>query len=211
MRLDRSDQGRAPVGSGVMLRLMRRIARLGRATEPGPPPVSLPVPVTAAAPLRGSLQIRQVDAGSCNACEAEFAAAFGPVYDAERFGVRVVASPRHADALVVTGPVTRNMESPLRRTLRGDACATGRDRARRLRSQLRCVRRGVRRGRSGQRRDPRRSRDPRVPAVTDRHRGGAALGGRALMLDALMLDRRDRSRRWRCWERSSGPGRRGGG
>ena len=57
-----------------------------------------------------------VDAGSCNACEAEFAAAFGPVYDAEQFGVRVVASPRHADALVVTGPVTRNMEVPLRTT-----------------------------------------------------------------------------------------------
>jgi Ni,Fe-hydrogenase III small subunit len=78
--------------------------------------VALPVPFAAAAPLRGSLQIRQVDAGSCNACEAEFVAAFGPVYDAERFGVRVVASPRHADALVVTGPVTRNMESPLRKT-----------------------------------------------------------------------------------------------
>jgi Ni,Fe-hydrogenase III small subunit len=63
--------------------------------------------------LRGSLQLRQVDAGSCNGCEAEFAAAFGPVYDAERYGVRVVASPRHADGLVVTGPVTRNMAVPL--------------------------------------------------------------------------------------------------
>jgi Ni,Fe-hydrogenase III small subunit len=60
--------------------------------------------------------VRQVDAGSCNGCEAEFAAAFGPVYDVERFGVRLVASPRHADALVVTGPVTRNMAEPLRKT-----------------------------------------------------------------------------------------------
>ncbi len=57
-----------------------------------------------------------MDAGSCNGCEAEFAAAFGPVYDGERFGIRLVASPRHADALVVTGPVTRNMETPLRTT-----------------------------------------------------------------------------------------------
>jgi Ni,Fe-hydrogenase III small subunit len=62
------------------------------------------------------LQVRLVDAGSCNGCEAEFAAAFGPVYDAERFGVRLVASPRHADALVVTGPVTRNMAVPLEKT-----------------------------------------------------------------------------------------------
>lgn len=103
----------------TMLRLARRIMRLGRATEPSAaaPPGSLaPAAVATAAQLRGSLQVRQVDAGSCNGCEAEFAAAFGPVYDVERFGVRLVASPRHADALVVTGPVTRNMEEPLRKT-----------------------------------------------------------------------------------------------
>jgi Ni,Fe-hydrogenase III small subunit len=97
-----------------MLRLPRRILKLGRATEPGPDAAPLSDVPPAARGLRGSLQVRQVDAGSCNGCEAEFAAAFGPVYDAERFGVRVVASPRHADALVVTGPVTRNMEVPLR-------------------------------------------------------------------------------------------------
>jgi Ni,Fe-hydrogenase III small subunit len=67
-------------------------------------------------PLGGSLQIRHVDAGSCNGCELEVTSAFGPVYDAERFGVRLVASPRHADALVVTGPVTKNMAGPLRST-----------------------------------------------------------------------------------------------
>ena len=66
--------------------------------------------------LGGSLQVRHVDAGSCNGCELEVASAFGPVYDAERFGVRLVASPRHADALVVTGPVTKNMAGPLRKT-----------------------------------------------------------------------------------------------
>jgi Ni,Fe-hydrogenase III small subunit len=70
----------------------------------------------AARGLGGSLQIRHVDAGSCNGCELEITSAFGPVYDAERFGVRLVASPRHADALVVTGPVTKNMAGPLRKT-----------------------------------------------------------------------------------------------
>jgi Ni,Fe-hydrogenase III small subunit len=57
-----------------------------------------------------------VDAGSCNGCEIEIGQAFGPVYDAERYGARIVASPRHADVLLVTGPVTRNMAEPLRRT-----------------------------------------------------------------------------------------------
>jgi len=71
----------------------------------------------AARALHGSLQIREVDAGSCNGCELEVASAFGPVYDVERFGARLVASPRHADALLVTGPVTHNMAEPLRQTL----------------------------------------------------------------------------------------------
>lgn len=65
----------------------------------------------------GSLQLRHVDAGSCNGCELEITSAFGPVYDAERFGARLVASPRHADGLIVTGPVTHNMLGPLRKTL----------------------------------------------------------------------------------------------
>lgn len=62
------------------------------------------------------MQLRHVDAGSCNGCEIEIGQAFSPVYDAERYGARLVASPRHADALLVTGPVTRNMAEPLRRT-----------------------------------------------------------------------------------------------
>ncbi|MHB1712659.1 MAG: NADH-quinone oxidoreductase subunit B family protein [Acidimicrobiales bacterium] len=66
--------------------------------------------------LGGSLQLRHVDAGSCNGCELEIASAFSPVYDTERFGARLVASPRHADALVVTGPVTHNMVGPLAKT-----------------------------------------------------------------------------------------------
>jgi Ni,Fe-hydrogenase III small subunit len=108
-----------------MRRLWRLIRGTGRIAEPSPPR-----PARAAAPcgdtdgnvgatmraLRGSVQIRHVDAGSCNGCEVEIGAAFGPVYDAERYGARLVASPRHADALIVTGVVTRNMAEPLRRT-----------------------------------------------------------------------------------------------
>ena len=63
-----------------------------------------------------SLAIRQVDAGSCNGCELEIGGLTGPHYDLERFGVHFVASPRHADCLLVTGPVTRNMAEALRRT-----------------------------------------------------------------------------------------------
>ena len=67
-----------------------------------------------ALPFKRSLAIREVDTGSCNACEMEMNALINPVYDVERFGVHIVASPRHADALVVTGPVTVNMEHPLK-------------------------------------------------------------------------------------------------
>jgi Ni,Fe-hydrogenase III small subunit len=63
-----------------------------------------------------SLAIREVDAGSCNGCELEIHALNNPVYDVERFGIRFVASPRHADVLLVTGPVTRNMKVALERT-----------------------------------------------------------------------------------------------
>ena len=63
-----------------------------------------------------SLHVRQVDAGSCNGCELEIAATANPLFDLERFGIHFVASPRHADLLLVTGPVTRNMEIALRRT-----------------------------------------------------------------------------------------------
>jgi Ni,Fe-hydrogenase III small subunit/formate hydrogenlyase subunit 6/NADH:ubiquinone oxidoreductase subunit I len=66
--------------------------------------------------LGRSLHVRQVDAGSCNGCELEIAATTNPIFDLERFGIHFVASPRHADLLLVTGPVTRNMEIALRRT-----------------------------------------------------------------------------------------------
>jgi Ni,Fe-hydrogenase III small subunit/formate hydrogenlyase subunit 6/NADH:ubiquinone oxidoreductase subunit I len=66
--------------------------------------------------LGRSLHIREVDAGSCNGCEVEIHGLNSPVYDVERFGIHFVASPRHADLLLVTGPVTRNMELALRKT-----------------------------------------------------------------------------------------------
>jgi Ni,Fe-hydrogenase III small subunit len=95
--------------------LWRKIRRTGRVAEPAPAHAGGEVDPRAAE-FGGSVQIRHVDAGSCNGCEVEIASAFGPVYDAERYGARLVASPRHADVLLVTGPVTRNMEVALRRT-----------------------------------------------------------------------------------------------
>ena len=70
----------------------------------------------ARARLGRSLAIREVDAGSCNACELEIHALNNAFYDLERFGLRFVASPRHADVLLVTGPVTKNMREALERT-----------------------------------------------------------------------------------------------
>jgi Ni,Fe-hydrogenase III small subunit len=70
----------------------------------------------ARARLGRSLAIREIDAGSCNGCELEIHAINNPVYDAERFGLKFVASPRHADVLLVTGPVTWNMRLALERT-----------------------------------------------------------------------------------------------
>ena len=89
-----------------------RVGRVVERTDNAPGVVTEPI-----AGVRGSLQVRHVDAGSCNGCEVEISGAFGPVYDAERFGARLVASPRHADALLVTGVVTRNMADPLRKTV----------------------------------------------------------------------------------------------
>ena len=70
----------------------------------------------ARARLGRGLSIRQVDAGSCNGCELEIHALGNPYYDLERFGLKFVASPRHADVLLVTGPVTRNLREALERT-----------------------------------------------------------------------------------------------
>ncbi len=98
-------------------RLAGLIRRTGRVAQPAPEPPAPAEGFTAPRALAGSAQVRHVDAGSCNGCEIEVGAAFGPVYDADRYGARLVASPRHADVLLVTGVVTRNMAEPLRRTV----------------------------------------------------------------------------------------------
>src|SRR5437867_9490587 len=102
--------------------LLKRLVQ-GPLTEPAPAAddaalAELAAHVERAARRRlgRSLSIREVDAGSCNACELEIHALNNIVYDLERFGLRFVASPRHADVLLVTGPVTRNMREALERT-----------------------------------------------------------------------------------------------
>ena len=106
-----------------MLRILKKIRRTGIITEPAPQDkeleaLGLEVKRHINRRFRGSLAIRQVDAGSCNGCELEIHALNNPYYDIERFGIHFVASPRHADALLVTGPVSRHMETALRRTWR---------------------------------------------------------------------------------------------
>ena len=105
-----------------MYQILKQIAKTGIVTEP-PPAAGEALRVTAER-LRdevlrwfaGALTIRHVDAGSCNGCELEIHAMNNPYYNLEGMGIRFVASPRHADMLLVTGPVSRHMETALRRT-----------------------------------------------------------------------------------------------
>jgi Ni,Fe-hydrogenase III small subunit len=108
-----------------MLRLLSRALLKGPMTEAAPEAdrdglaeLARGLKGAAHARLGRSLAIREVDAGSCNGCELEIHALNNPIYDIERFGIRFVASPRHADALLVTGPVTANMAEALERTWR---------------------------------------------------------------------------------------------
>jgi Ni,Fe-hydrogenase III small subunit len=108
-----------------MLRILKQSLRTGIVTEAAPLVDDAELERIGVALRRQigerfgrSLAIRQVDAGSCNGCELEIHALNNPYYDVERFGVHFVASPRHADALLVTGPVSRHMETALRRTWR---------------------------------------------------------------------------------------------
>jgi Ni,Fe-hydrogenase III small subunit len=106
-----------------MIRILHQIFRTGIVTEPLPQ--EIPAEIAAiGAELKAeiwkhfnrSLTIRQVDAGSCNGCELEIHAMNNAIYNCERFGIHFTASPRFADILLVTGPVTHNMEIALKRT-----------------------------------------------------------------------------------------------
>ncbi len=111
-------------------RILRQIARVGTVSEPGPSIARIAPSMDGAEPLREAhaiqgeilallgraLAIRAVDAGSCNGCELEMHALNNPYYNLEGRGIKFVASPRHADLLLVTGPVAANMEFALKRT-----------------------------------------------------------------------------------------------
>lgn len=102
-----------------MFRILKKSLKTGVVTGQHPAAAPLAESSTAEAkdkakPFRSSLTFRAVDTGSCNACEMEMNALANPVYDIERFGIHIAASPRHADALVVTGPVTVNMQRALK-------------------------------------------------------------------------------------------------
>src|ERR1041384_5064902 len=106
-----------------MRKILFRSVSQGVLTEPAPAPdeaalaeLGKKVDRLARAKLGRSLSIREVDAGSCNGCELEIHALNNAFYDLERFGLRFVASPRHADVLMVTGPVTKSMKQALLRT-----------------------------------------------------------------------------------------------
>ena len=106
-----------------MLRIFGKIQRIGiisepvpRRDEPGLTELGEQLKTHIGERFSGSLAIRAVDAGSCNGCEIEIIALNNPYYGIERFGVHFVASPRHADMLLVSGPVSRHMEAALRRT-----------------------------------------------------------------------------------------------
>ncbi len=104
-----------------MLKTLRTIASIGIATEPAPAPddtlrVREALRKQIRTVLGRALCIRHVDAGSCNGCELEIHALNNPFYNLEGLGIRFVASPRHADLLLVTGPVSRHMEAALIRT-----------------------------------------------------------------------------------------------
>lgn len=103
-----------------MWRLLQQIRRVGLASEPVPAPDLTSVHGALQKEIHRifgrALSIRHVDAGSCNGCELEIHALNNPYYNLEGSGIRFVASPRHADALLVTGPVSRHMAEALRRT-----------------------------------------------------------------------------------------------
>jgi Ni,Fe-hydrogenase III small subunit len=102
----------------LMQAVLHRPATEAVAPDPNVAALAAKLDVAARKRLGRGLAIREVDAGSCNGCELEVNALGNAYYDLERFGLRFVASPRHADVLLVTGPVARNMREALERTVR---------------------------------------------------------------------------------------------
>jgi hypothetical protein len=114
-------------GWGQDVRLWRKIVRTGRVAQAGTVASGRRL-ATGGRHTDGVGTAEARDAGSCSGCKIETGGASGPVYDADRYGARLVASPRHADALPVTGPVARNMAERSRRTYRAAPGAQGRNR-----------------------------------------------------------------------------------
>ncbi len=118
--------GRAALEPGRLVELASRdraglVVEVGRGQDGSIVPLPPPPPAPEVArwirrTLGRSLALRHLDAGSCNACDGELTALLNPVYDVRRLGIDFVASPRHADGVIVTGPVTRNLEAAVRRT-----------------------------------------------------------------------------------------------
>jgi len=161
-------------------RLFKNLMR-GPVTEAAPEPgdqalaeLAGKVDRAAKARLGRSLAIREVDAGSCNACELEIHALNNAFYDLEQFGLRFVASPRHADVLLVTGPVTKNMREALERTYAATPGPEMGGGGRQLRRRWRHIRRQLRRDRRGRQGGAGRSAHQRLPAHADRPVEGPA-------------------------------------
>ena len=162
----------------LMIRILHKIVRTGIVSEDAPDPreeLRTRAPEIQAEVLRllgRALAIRQVDAGSCNGCELEIHALNNPYYNLEGLGMRFVASPRHADMLLVTGPVAKNMEHALRIAYEATPEPEAGRRGRRLRVQRRDLRRELCELRESGERDPGRCRRAGLPAAAARDPGG---------------------------------------
>ena len=183
------------------MRLFTKIRRTGLVTEalpeaaPGVVEIAREIEASSRALFGRAVAIRHVDAGSCNGCEMEIVGLPGPVYDMERFGLHFVASPRHADLLLVTGPVTRNMAVRAAEDLGSHARSQTRGRHRRVRAHVRGVRRQLCGGRPGRQHHSRGRVRGRLSARAcghpARHSGRARTarrdGGPALMGGSFFL------------------------
>ena len=161
-----------------MYQIIRQMLRTGIKTEAAPQPdeslrvAQQQLQENILKHFGRALAIRHVDAGSCNGCELEIHCLNNPYYNIEGLGITFVASPRHADMLLVTGPVSRNMEIALQRTYRRHARTQAGGRARRLRLHRRHLRRELRQLRRHRQCHPGGCRRARLPTHADCHHAG---------------------------------------